>query len=260
MKKAAVVILAGLALTACGNDNLLIQKSMNNIKDEMLGIQSTMGDMQIKIQDLDKNIRINSENINKNSEALTQLREEMTVMNTDIIELKDRVGALEKGGSSTSKTAPLPSPADDMPSMKAAAPVKDTSGVIIIEDNMQDKLSLYTYAYELYRNGKYPESEAKFNEFIKKYPNDERADNSLYWIGEIRYGTKDFNGAIAKFKELMADYPNGNKVPDAMLKLAYSYGSISDKENSIATLQKLVAEYPESEAARLGKQKLAQWK
>jgi len=159
MKKAAVVILAGLALSACGNDELLIQKSMNNIKDEMLGIQSTMGDMQIKIQDLDKNIRINSENINKNSDALTQLREEMTVMNTDIIDLKDRVTALEKGTTTTAKGAPLPSPMDSDTSV--ATPVKGPSDVIIIEDNMQDKMSLYTYAYELYRNGKYPESEAK---------------------------------------------------------------------------------------------------
>jgi tol-pal system protein YbgF len=259
MKKTAVVILAGLALTACGNDELLIQKSMNNIKDEMLGIQSTMGDMQIKIQDLDKNIRINSENINKNSDALAQLREEMTVMNTDIIDLKERVTSLEKGTPVTSRSAALPSPADTDVSMSASAP-KGTSDVIIIEDNMQDKMSLYTYAYELYRNGKYPESEAKFNEFLKKYPADERSDNAMYWIGEIRYGMKDFNGAVSKFRELLDEYPNGNKVPDAMLKLAYSYGSLSDKENSISTLQKLIADYPDSDAARLGKQKLAQWK
>jgi len=82
----------------------------------------------------------------------------------------------------------------------------------------------------------------------------------MYWIGEIRYGMKDFNGAAAKFKELLDEYPNGNKVPDAMLKLAYCYGSLSDKDNSISTLQKLVADYPDSDAARLAKQKLAQWK
>ena len=107
MKKAAVVVLAAFALSACGSDQELIQKSMNNIKDEMLGIQSTMGDMQVKMQELDKNIRINSENINKNSEGLSQLREELTVMNTDIIDLKDRVSELEKRPAS-SKSADMP--------------------------------------------------------------------------------------------------------------------------------------------------------
>lgn len=119
MKKSAAVILAALTLSACGADQELIQKSMNNIKDEMLGIQSTMGDMQVKMQELDKNIRTNSENINKNSEGISQLREEMTVMNTDIIDLKDRVGAIEKG-KTTPAASDMPLPAADSGAVMAA--------------------------------------------------------------------------------------------------------------------------------------------
>ncbi|MGE4317661.1 MAG: tol-pal system protein YbgF [Deferribacterales bacterium] len=259
MKKSAAVILAALTLSACGADQELIQKSMNNIKDEMLGIQSTMGDMQVKMQELDKNIRTNSENINKNSEGISQLREEMTVMNTDIIDLKDRVGAIEKG-KTTPAASDMPLPAADSGAVMAApAASGGKDNVIIIEDNMQDKLSLYTYAYELYRNGKYAESEAKFYEFLKKFPNEERSDNAIYWLGEIRYAQKDYPGAITRFKELLEKYPDGNKAPDALLKLGYSYGNIGDRENAIITLQKLTAEFSDTNAAKLGRQKLAQW-
>lgn len=272
MKKTAALLIAMISLAGCGADQELIQKSMNNIKDEMLGIQSTMGDMQVKMQDMDKSIRLNSDNINKNSDALAQLREEMTVMNTDIIDLKDRVSTLEKGKSGAKAIAPAPivlpsAMAEDKTIAQPAQPkapetmkAQSTDDVIIIEDNAQDRLSLYTYAYELYRNGKYAESEAKFNEFLKKYPNAERSDNSIYWLGEIKYAQKDFQGAIAKFKDLITKFPDGNKVPDAMLKLGYSQYALSDKENAILTLQKLVAQYPDTDAGKLAKQKLSEWK
>ncbi len=96
LKKIALISVAALSITACGGNQELVQQSLNNIKDEMLGIQSTIGDMQVQVQELDKNIRMNTESINSNSDALSQLREEMTVTNSDIMEIKERVTELEK--------------------------------------------------------------------------------------------------------------------------------------------------------------------
>lgn len=247
-RKFAILAIAAIGLTACTGNQDLVQQSLNNIKDEMLGIQSTIGDMQVQMQELDKNIRVNTESINRNSDALSQLREEMTVTNSDIMELKDRVTELEKSKMELAEAK--------MPPM-----VMEEGGeeVIIIEDNIQDKIGLYTYAYELYRNGKYAESEAKFNEFLSKYPDVERSDNAMYWLGEIKYAQKDYEGAVAKFQMLADRYPEGNKVPDALLKMGYSYGNIQDKENAISALQRVVTEFPDADAARLAKQKLRFW-
>jgi tol-pal system protein YbgF len=248
IRKLAVITAAAFALTACGGNQDLIQQSLNNIKDEMLGIQSTIGDMQVQIQGLDKDIKLNTESIKRNSDAISQLREEMTVTNTDIMELKERVTELEKSKMELADA--------NMPPMV----VKDKGEeVIIIEDNIQDKVGLYTYAYELYRNGKYAESEAKFAEFLQKYPDVERSDNAMYWLGEIKYAQKDYPAAVVKFQELVDKYPDGNKVPDALLKMGYSYGNISDKDNAVKALQMVVKDYPDSDAARLASQKLRFW-
>ncbi|PLX69239.1 MAG: tol-pal system protein YbgF [Denitrovibrio sp.] len=248
IRKFAVLAVAAIGLTACTGNQDMVQQSLNNIKDEMLGIQSTIGDMQVNMQELDKNIRINTESINRNSDALSQLREEMTITNTDIMEIKDRVTELENSKMEFAEA-------------KRPPKVMNEGGeeVIIIEDNIKDKIGLYTYAYELYRNGKYAESEAKFNEFISKYPDVERSDNAMYWLGEIKYAQKDYEGAIVKFQMLVDNYPEGNKVPDALLKMGYSYGNIQDKDNAVKALQKAVGEYPESDAARLATQKLRFW-
>lgn len=248
LKKLTVVMIAGLALSSCAGNQDLIQQSLNNIKDEMLGIQSTIGDMQVQMQELDKNIRMNTESINRNSDALSQLREEMTVTNSDIMELKDRVTELEKTKMELADAK-----------MGPEVVREDGEEVIIIEDNIQDKIGLYTYAYELYRNGKYTESETKFNEFLTRYPDVERSDNAMYWLGEIKYAQKDYEGAIMKFQQLVDTYPEGNKVPDALLKMGYSYGNISDKDNAVKALQRVTSDFPESDAARLAGQKLRFW-
>jgi len=248
MKKQVTLLLAALTLTACSGNQDLVQQSLNNIKDEMLGIQSTMGDMQVQIQELDKNIRINRQSINSNSDALAQLREEMTITNTDLMDMKERVNELERTKMQLSGGAKAPEVIEE-----------GGEKVILIEDNIQDKITLYTYAYELYRNGKYAESEAKFEEFLKHYPDAERADNAMYWIGEIKYAQKDYESSVQKFNELVSKYPDGNKVPDALLKLGYSYGNLSDRDNAVASLRKVVDTYPQSGAARLAKQKLRFW-
>lgn len=247
-KKLVIVGLAAVSLTACTGNQDLIQQSLNNIKDEMLGIQSTIGDMQVQMQELDKNIRMNTESINKNSDAISQLRDEMTATNSDVMELKDRVTELEKTKMELKDAS------------KGPTVMKDGGEeVIVVQDNIQDKIGLYTYAYELYRNGKYAESEAKFNEFLKRYPDVERSDNAMYWLGEIKYAQKDYEGAITRFQDLVAKYPDGNKVPDALLKMGYSYGNLSDKDNAVKSLQKVVTDYPDSDAARLATQKLRFW-
>ncbi|ADD69086.1 tol-pal system protein YbgF [Denitrovibrio acetiphilus DSM 12809] len=246
-KKFLIVMIAGLSLSACTGNQDLVQQSLNNIKDEMLGIQSTIGDMQVQIQGLDKDIRVNTESINRNSDAISQLREEMTVTNSDVMEIKERVTELERTKMELS--------ADHSPIVMKSGDEE----VIIVEDNIQDKIGLYTYAYELYRNGKYAESETKFNEFLMKYPDVERSDNAMYWLGEIKYAEKDYESAVMKFQELVERYPEGNKVPDALLKMGYSYGNISDKDNAVKSLQKVVNMYPESDAARLATQKLRFW-
>ncbi|PLX66744.1 MAG: tol-pal system protein YbgF [Denitrovibrio sp.] len=247
-KKIALITVAALSITACGGNQDLVQQSLNNIKDEMLGIQSTIGDMQVQVQELDKNIRMNTESINRNSDALSQLREEMTVTNSDIMEIKERVTELEKSKMELSNS-----------NMQPEVVQEGGEEVIIIEDNIQDKIGLYTYAYELYRNGKYAESEVKFNEFLKRYPDVERSDNAMYWIGEIKYAQKDYESAVMVFQKLTETYPAGNKVPDALLKMGYSYGNISDKDNAVKALQTVVTDFPESDAARLAGQKLRFW-
>jgi tol-pal system protein YbgF len=241
MKKTMAVITLSFLAFACSDETQVIKQSINNIKDEMVSMQSEMAEMKISIEDVDRKTEANKESINANAGALAEIRSELSFIGNEVTVLKEGQKAPAPGASAVLEPAQT----------------ADGENLIIIEDAFTDKSSLYSYAYELYRNGKYAESEAKFNEFLAKYPSDELSDNAVYWLGEIQYSQKNYEGAITLFNKLVSDYPDGNKVPDGLLKMAYSYGNIGKKAESVVTLKKIVNEYPGTRAFNLAKKKLA---
>ncbi len=125
------------------------------------------------------------------------------------------------------------------------------------------KKNAYTKPILLYKKGrsalleeKYDNAIKLFTRFLKKYPNNDLADNALYWTGECYYAVADFPKAITTFKMVVDKYPRGMKVPDALLKTAYSYLSLKDKAQAHRYLKLVVEKYPFSEASEKAQLKL----
>lgn len=241
MKKTFAVMAISFFTFACGGETEVIKQSLNNIKDEMVGMQSEMADMKLSIEDIDRKTEINRDNINANAGALAEIRSELSFLSSEVSAPRS-AGVSSSGTAGTAPSASAPSASGE---------------VIIIEDSFTDKNSMYSYAYELYRNGKYEESRVKFTEFLAKYPADDLSDNAVYWLGEIRYAEKDYEGAVAEFNRLVTLYPDGNKVPDGLIKMAYSYGSLGKRSESVAVLKKIINDYPGTRAYNLARTRLA---
>ncbi len=97
-------------------------------------------------------------------------------------------------------------------------------------------------------------------QFLAKFPNDDLADNSQYWIGENYYSMNDWQNALSAFQQVVTRYPEGGKVPDAMLKMGYTQRQMGRNSQATATLNDLINKYPRSSAANLAKQMLERWK
>jgi tol-pal system protein YbgF len=248
MKKLIAVVTLSFLAFACSDETQIIKQSINNIKDEMVSMQSDMAEMKISIEDIDRKTEMNKESIGSNSNALAEVRSEMNFISSEVTAMKEK-----------KSQAPMSSSEAAVSMTGDAGAASGDDQLIIIEDTFTDKSSLYSYAYELYKNGKYPESQAKFNEFLAKYPADELSDNAVYWLGEIQYALKDYDAAITVFHKLVTDYPEGNKVSDGLLKMAYSYGNVGKKAEAVVTLKKIVNEHPGTRAYNLAKKKLAAW-
>jgi tol-pal system protein YbgF len=238
MKKVFILFLMTI-IFACAQTDDAVKQSINNMNAEIINLQKSLADLKVELDETQRMNKVNADNINANSTAITNLKTEITYLSNNNMLPKDN-----KKTESVNKVEN-----------------KDTNNeqIIIIQDNFSDKSSVYSYAYELYKNGKYYESRKKFNDFLKLYPNDDLSDNALYWISESYYAQREYQKSIDTIEKLIQKYPSGNKVPDATLKLAIDYKELGNTDKAVSILMQLIADYPDKKAAEIAKNKLSEW-
>jgi tol-pal system protein YbgF len=119
-----------------------------------------------------------------------------------------------------------------------------------------DDRANYQAALELLRQGRYPQAEAAFTEFLATFPDSELRDNAQYWLAETHYVNREFEKALAGFRAVIENYPNSGKLPDAMLKAGFCEYELQRWDEARASLEAVVAQFPDSTAARLASQRL----
>jgi tol-pal system protein YbgF len=119
-----------------------------------------------------------------------------------------------------------------------------------------DPLADYQTAFDALKQGRYDESSALFNAFLRQYPEHELADNALYWLGESHYVTQNYEQALATFTDLAARYPDGEKTADAELKIGYCLYELARYQEAESALLGVTQRYPDSTVARLAQSRL----
>ena len=114
----------------------------------------------------------------------------------------------------------------------------------------------FSAAYADYAKGNYALALSGFQEFLKKYPTSELADNAQFWIAESYYSQGDFETAAAQYDLVVQKYPKGDRVPAAILKHGLCLIELSKTAEGVVLLQHLIQTYPTSEEASLAKQRL----
>jgi tol-pal system protein YbgF len=114
----------------------------------------------------------------------------------------------------------------------------------------------YQNAFNLLKQGRYPESIKAFDAFLKQYPGGNYEDNAQYWLAEASYVNRDFDTALQDFSKVLVNHPKSAKVPGAMLKMGYIFYEQKAWDKAREVLQRLQSEYPGSTEARLGQKRL----
>ena len=116
-------------------------------------------------------------------------------------------------------------------------------------------MTFYQEGIDLYRQGAFADSRARFEKFLATRPDESYVDNALYWIGECFYGEGLYHEAAGYFHRIVQEYPNANKVPDAILKVSLTYQKLGKLDSAREMLRYLMDAFPGTEAARIGKEK-----
>jgi len=116
--------------------------------------------------------------------------------------------------------------------------------------------NIYRKGMEYLNNKDYDHASALFLFIIQQFPDNDLADNSMYWTGECYYATHNYQKAIEYFNNVIKRYPMGNKLPDSILKIGLSYMKL--EKNGIAKdfFKQLIKKYPWSGPTKIAKEKL----
>ncbi|HET6656168.1 MAG TPA: tol-pal system protein YbgF [Gammaproteobacteria bacterium] len=118
----------------------------------------------------------------------------------------------------------------------------------------------YDHAFNLLQQGNYQQAEGAFTAFLAQHADSDLADNAEYWLGEARYVSRDFKGAVQAFQAVANGYPDSPKVPGALLKMGYSYAELEQWDEAKQALRQVVQNYGDSTEARLARDRLKQLK
>src|SRR5882724_6173055 len=103
------------------------------------------------------------------------------------------------------------------------------------------------YGYVLRKD--YALAEQTFDAFLKKFPNDRRAPEAQFWLGESMFQRQRYDAAAQSFLDLSTKYGTHAKAPDALLRLGQSLAALKQKEMACATFAEVGRKYPKASAS-----------
>jgi tol-pal system protein YbgF len=114
---------------------------------------------------------------------------------------------------------------------------------------------MYDVTMQQYRRGSFTTARLGFREFLRLYPNDERAADALYFVGES-FAPENPDSASAVYQEVVKRFPNSPRAPSALYKLGLLAQQRGDKAGARTFFARVLAGYPRSDEANLARDRL----
>jgi tol-pal system protein YbgF len=109
-----------------------------------------------------------------------------------------------------------------------------------------DPGAAYSMAYQSLLDGRYSEAEAGFQAFLQKFPDDERAPDAQFRLGEIYLVTGAYGDAATAFIAHIQSWPQDIRAPESYLKLGTSFARAGKKKEACQVFGALKTKYPKA--------------
>ena len=236
-------------------------------------ILAQSGDPVYRIGQLEEQIRGLNGRIEELGFQLLQMQEQMRQMQQDN---EFRFQELEKTGNQRGDAGPAvtqpgieqsttASTNQDMQGTGAAATDLGTirfddkgdliGGIIEPMDGGNQTASLsspedmYQAGYNHMLAGDYALAEQVFQDYVANNPDDARASDAMFWLGEAQYSQGRYQESAKTFLDAHKQYPRADKGADTLLKLGMSLAKLDNRETACATLREVLIRYPGASAA-----------
>lgn len=115
---------------------------------------------------------------------------------------------------------------------------------------------LYNIARDQDQRGSLAAAQQAYEQFLADYPNDARAPDAYWFLGDLLERQNRPDDALDKFQEIPTRWPTAARVPATLFRIARIQLGLGDRDDARATLERLVNTYPDSEMASFAREML----
>jgi len=171
----------------------------------------------------------------------------------DHIMARFRIQSERQGPARTTDPASSGTPAGGTPGI----PVKSGAAATGAAAAGPDPTQLYDQATQDLTQGRYPMALGNYREYLKRFPDDELADNAQYGVGECFFAQAQFDSALVEYNRVGARWPTGDRAPAALYKSGLCQDRLGRGAEARKTFENLVKRFPQSGEAQLARDRLA---
>ena len=216
------------------------------IEDHLLVVDKKITQLREQQQKDQERIEAQLENINREFEAF-QKQMRATIDNL-------RMGSANDGVNIDTLSKTLQELNGQM------SELKHKYKLLTKEDLPETTEGLYDFSVEKLTTKNYKEAIRGFSHFADKYPNDMRADDSLYQLAEAYYAQRMYKETIDTLKRIIENYRDLEYADKSLMLLHEVYLKRNQCGLAMKTLKFLKANYPSSNQIRVVKRKLEELK
>jgi tol-pal system protein YbgF len=189
-----------------------------------------MDALRSRIEDLEATQRAQNGTIEALTADIAAARRAASESQARLVDLQSRTTALE----ARPVAAPEPGPEE-----------ADVGG----EEAAAEPGPAFEAARRRLLEGDYAGAEAAFEAFVARYPEDAKALEARYWLGESRYVREDYAGAAEAYIAAIRPWPKTSWGPDAAVKLAGSLVELKRNTQACQLLSEMRRRYPRASDA-----------
>jgi tol-pal system protein YbgF len=233
-----------------------VQKTLiEQSSDTVNKLNSTMASLQKSVQDVQANsgtrLDTMSTQVQGLSDNLEEIKSRIGKLNQQLVDIQNSVQSIDArlaGGAPT--TAPGGSAPGQSPSGAGGSASMSPAGPPLSAD------TLYSNGLRDLTSGKYDLAHSEFSDYLKYYGDTDLASNAQYWLGEIAFAQKDYNGAVQQYDKVINEYPRSFKLASARYKKGMALLELGQKNAGVRELREVVKRYPGTEEERRARAKL----
>lgn len=261
-RAAAATFLASLAagcvlpdqISSLERDIAEVRAELERVRDEQASVSHRIEKIQATAESSDP---VRREEFAAVRADMDELRRTVTAMDDRIEQTGRRMDRLSLDIQTNRELARRPgTPLPPSPTDSGVTPPAEGAAAARGSDAVPNPEALYNTAYADFSKGNFELAIAGFQEYARRFPDGDLADNALYWIGECRFSQGSYSAAVDAFDDMLERYPRSDKSAAADLKKALAFLELNRIGQAIVQFEHVVATYPSSDEARVARDRL----